>query len=400
MFFKALHRNLTQALLTSAAVCLFGAFACVSSAAAAQVGAPAQFNRVTYNFSTKLTMAQEATRYQAIVLQSTNGNLVASLHASNPNLRILMYTDIKYSRTTDPQGLSVCTSYPTDNASHPSWFLTDQYGHRTTSSQSSADYFMDVGNPAYQQACMSHAIALAKKYGFDGVFMDDVSAWVGWSFRPGVRVPKYSSVSSWQSAMYSLVNSAGQTMHQNGMLVVGNIGAATLTSGLWQKWTGPLDGSMEESWTDGNAGLAQQVPDWPKKLANIAWSEANGKIALLHSYNTTETGNTYGMASMMLVANGRSNYSTSSGGSYTSAETWFPEYTTAQQLGAPTGAYTRLANGVYERVFQNGIVLTNPTTSSVPSFSLGGGIYSGSQLNNVTSVPMGPTSGLVLLRVG
>ena len=150
--------------------------------------------------------------------------------------------------------------------------------------------------------------------------------------------------------MYSLISYAAPTIHSNGLMLVGNIGGATMTSGLWQKWTTPLDGSEEESWTDGGAGLAQQISQWPAKLANVAWSEANGKLTILHSYNRTETGNTYGLASMLLATAGRSNYSTANG-NYTSYEAWYPEYTTAQQLGAPTGAYTKLTNGIYERVF-------------------------------------------------
>ena len=86
-------------------------------------------------------------------------------------------------------------------------------------------------------------------------------------------------------------------------------------------------------------------------------------MAILHSYNTTQAGNAFGLASMLLVANGMSSYSTSNA-NYTSSENWFPEYTTAQQLGTPTAAYTQLANGVYERQFQNGIVLVNPSATA------------------------------------
>jgi hypothetical protein len=96
----------------------------------------------------------------------------------------------------------------------------------------------------------------------------------------------------------------------------------------------------------------------------------------------------------MLATNGSASYSTSNS-NYTSQENWFPEYSTAQSLGAPLGTYQVLANGVYERTFSTGIVLVNPTGNAVPSFSLGG-VYSGTNLNNVSTVAMGPTSGLIL----
>jgi hypothetical protein len=102
---------------------------------------------------------------------------------------------------------------------------------------------------------------------------------------------------------------------------------------------------------------------------------------------------------MMLLANGKASYATSNV-NYTSDENWFPEYDTAQQLGAPAGAYTVLSHGVYERVFDKGIVLVNPSANTIPSFSLGGGSYSGSGLSGVQSVGLGPTSGLILLKTG
>jgi hypothetical protein len=129
----------------------------------------------------------------------------------------------------------------------------------------------------------------------------------------------------------------------------------------------------------------------------MSWALANGKYEFVHSYNTTEAGNTYGLAAMMLLANGHVSYSTSNGA--TSDEYWFPEYDTAQQLGAPAGAYTVLANGVYERAFDKGIVLVNPTANTIPAFRLGGGRYSGSGKVDIRATQMPPTSGLILLEV-
>jgi hypothetical protein len=383
----------------SSAVAL--ALACLAPSAVAQAAAPSPtaFNRETYNYTTSLSTSQEANRYQTLVLQSTNGSKVAALHAANPNLKILMYQDLIWSKSSDPSGLTTCTPYSSDSASHPTWFLKDQNGNRVLNKGYAGDYLMDVGNPAYQQACVAHAAALAKQYGFDGIFFDDANAYIGWSLASGVRLAQYQSVSAWQAAEYSQLSYVGPALRAQQLLVVANIGGSTVTAGLWAKWTTPLDGSEEESWTDGGAGLAQQVSAWPTKLANAAWSEAHGKLALLHSLNGTETGNTYGLGSMLLVGAGRDSYSTSNTNTITQ-EVWYPEYSTAQQLGAPAGAYTRLANGVYERVFANGIVLVNASNNTIPSFSLGGGIYSGSQLTNAKSVSMGPTSGLILLRVG
>jgi hypothetical protein len=359
---------------------------------------PVVFNRESYKFSTTLTTAQEASRYQVMVLQASDGPEVATLHAANPNLIILLYQHPWVSRISDPGALSVCTSYANDLANHPSWFLKDQHGN-LVGSGSFSDTLMDIGNPAYQQACAANAVALAKHYGFNGVFFDGLASTLQWELPSGTSVPEYPTLASWQAAMSSWVSYAATALHAQGLKVFGNICGSTLTPGLWQKWAAPLDGAEEESWTDGGAGTAQQISDWPTKLADAAWSAANGKTEILHSYNNTEAGNTYGLASMLLVAGGDTSYSTSNA-NYTSAEAFYPEYTTAQSLGAPAGPYVKLANGVYERPFANGIVLVNPTATAVPAFSLGGGIYSGSQVTNVSSVSMGATSGLILQKVG
>ena len=60
-----------------------------------------------------------------------------------------------------------------------------------------------------------------------------------------------------------------------------------------QALTRPLNGSEEESSADGGVGLAQQIPFLATKLADVAWSEGQRRVALLHSYNATHAGNTY-----------------------------------------------------------------------------------------------------------
>src|SRR5205807_2508005 len=126
----------------------------------------------------------------------------------------------------------------------------------------------------------------------------------------------------------------------------------------------------------GGQGLAQQLPYWQAKLANVAWSEAHGKDVILHSWNATRQGNVFGLASMLLVANGRSSYSASNGSYRT--EYWYPEYRAALKLGPPLGADRRLRSGAYERMFNRGVVVVNPTGRSV-RVSFGKTRYSGSK---------------------
>ena len=324
-------------------------------------------------------------------MQSTDWQKVAQLHAANPNLKILMYSMAMSSESLDPAGLTTCTGYASDNASQPSWFLKDQNGNRIVSSGNS---MMDMGDSGYEQACVAHAMALAKQYGFDGIMFDGLNSQWTWCVPSGTTVEKYPSTQSWEAAMQSFLNYAGATVHADHMLAMANLGG-TSTS-LWEQWTTPLDGAAEQGWTAAGYGPTQQLPWWKAKLDSVAWSEAHHKYAVLNSWSRTLAGNTYGLASMLLVAGGWSSYATNNNdmGAY---EPWYPAYTTAQSLGAPLGAYTQLSNGVYERQFENGLVLVNASTNSVPSFGLDGS-YSASVGSPVTSVSMGPTAGLIMLR--
>ncbi len=361
----------------------------------------ADFNRGTFQFSTTWPMSLEASRYQFITIAGNQHWLVPVLHALNPNLKILLYQSILNTNSNDYSYMPTvtgCTAYRADLLAHPDWFLRDQNGQIINEPYTTDRYVMDIGNPGYQQQCAAGAAALAKQYGFDGVFWDVVMGRLDWAVPPGISVPEYPTGASWLAAMTSGLDFIAPALRRQGLISIGNIGGAP-NAAVWENWAGVLDGAEEESWTDGKAGPAQQIPFWKTKLAELSWTQANGKYELLHSYNGTEAENTYGLASMLLAANGTASYETSNT-NYLSNENWFPEYPQAQALGAPAGPYSILRNGVYERAFSNGIVLVNPTGAGMPSFSLGGGTYSGSGITNATSVALGPTSGMILLKTG
>jgi hypothetical protein len=358
---------------------------------------PALFNRETYRYASALSPSREAKRYSILVLQATDAGMVPILRRSNPNLKIFVYQDLAYARGNDPEGVTTCTSLPVDFAAHPSWFLLGLLGNRITTG---VDYVMDIGNAGYQAACVAHAIQLAKHFGFNGIFFDGVAASPVYEFPPNSRPAsrQYPSLKSWQGAMFSMLSYAGRMAHAAGLQVIGNIAGSVITPGVWQMWNGPLDGAEEESWTDGGQGLAQLLPSWPAKLADLVWSEAHGKYDLLHSYNATEAGNAYGLASMLLAAGGHSSYSTSNRNDL-SYEAWYPEYTAAQRLGGPLGPYSRRHNGVYQRSFAHGLVLVNSTAHTVPRFTLPGGPYTAEAGHqDIQAVSMTPTSALILDR--
>jgi hypothetical protein len=296
----------------------------------------------------------------------------------------------------DPDGLSDWVGF-TEAEEHPDWFLVDAAGRRLVFKHYPSGRVMDVGNAAYQNSGAARVRATAMADGFDGVFLDDANASLDWIVKGGQSSSvAYPTTAAWQAAVGSFLTNVAPQLQQSGLLVVANIGGSTITAGLWQRWNGPIDGAMEESFTNGGDGRETiDNGQWPAKLAHAAWSERNGKISLDHAVTATRSGARYGLATMLLVAGGENLYSASKG-AY-SHEVWWPEYRTANALGRPSAPFRVLENGIYRRPFTNGVVLVNPHAHGTRRMHLSR-TYHGSGLGNVRTVTLRPASGLVLVR--
>ena len=355
------------------------------------------FFRVVYGYGgTKLGAAPEGARYRVMVMQSSDAAVVPRLKARNPGLRILMYVDMIASDSRDSLGISDWVGYTDADESHPNWFLTDAQGSRLGMRHDPTGWIMDVGNPDYQQAGIATVVARAKAGGFDGVFLDDTAASLRWVIVGGAsRCAAYPTDTAWQGAVYSFLSNVASQLRAAGLGVVANIGGSTITRGLWQKWNGPLNGAMEESFTNGGAGRDSiENGEWLPKLRHAAWSEANGRLALDHAVTRKRSGARYGLATMLLVADGENLFYASE---RYRTEMWWPEYRTAAALGAPRGSFRVLPNGVFRRNFANGVVLVNPHATGAGRVRLGH-VYRGSGLGRVRSVRMPRTTGVILVR--
>jgi Hypothetical glycosyl hydrolase family 15 len=355
------------------------------------------FFRAAYGYrSASPTAAREGARYRVMILFQDDARMIPRLKARNRRLKVLMYVDMMTSDPRDPSGIADWAAYADAKANHPDWFLRDSNGNPLVFKDYPTSRVMDVGNTAYQHLGAMRVSSRARAHRFDGVFLDDASASLRWVLADGsAACITYPTTAKWQAAMYSFLSNVAPQLHRAGLLVVANIGGSIITRGLWQKWNGPLDGAMEESFTDGGTGPDSSTNGrWPPKLAHALWSETNGKISLDHAVTGTREGARYALATMLLAAHGKNLFSASIG---YSREVWWPEYTTANSLGEPIGAYRVLRNGVYRRDFTNGTVLVNPYARAASRVRLGG-TYSGSGLHKVTGVSLAQTSGVVLAK--
>jgi len=364
-----------------------------TSAVAARIDDP--FFRVVHGFG-GTRPAQEGARRRVMVLNVRDAAMIPRLKAGNPGLKVLMYVDMMSADPRDPDGESDWVGYTDASQNHPEWFLRDAKGNPLVFKDYPTSRVMDVGNAAYQDAGAARVSGLAVSDGFDGVFLDDTSASLSWVIAGGeAACVTYPTTAMWQAAVYSFLTNVAPKLRSAGLLVVANIGGSTITRGLWKAWNGPIDGAMEESFTNAGAGRDSIANgQWPAKLGHALWSEANGKIALDHAVTATRGGARYGLATMLLVAGGKNLYSASKGYVH---EAWWPEYTTTNALGTPRGSYRVLKNGVYRRDFTHGVVLVNPH-AKVARVVRFGRPYRGSGLGRTKSVTLEPTTGVVLLK--
>jgi hypothetical protein len=368
----------------------------VTSSAASGAGV-ASFYRFTYRDATD---AANAARYRLMDLgwgNSANSRvrvrkLIASIHRADRTTRIVFYKTTGAS-PSDPQGTIGCVTWKASlryGGTPLSWFLRGANGVPLYDS-TYGYYELDPGNPRVQRACLSGAVSIAKRGGYNGVFWDMVSTSLFWAGLSPANCGSAScrSDANWHAAIASFVVRVSAGLHAHGLLSIGNIsgGAVRYGSGGPAYWRAfqrdGLDGAQEESFTSGTNHLPVSPTVWKQEVANDKWSETHGKIFLANAdVTSSQTLNTYGLATLLLAAHGHSSWDTADG-DYATGEYWFPAYDAARKLGQPLAPYTVRSNGLYVRRFHHGIVIVNPTRHAVSAGAFG---------------KLGPQSGLIRAR--
>jgi len=360
----------------------------------------------------QITATQAESFHKFIQLQysPTIKTLVDAIHVSDPGVKVLMYAD-----PTGDGGFTAgvasngCVSGDTGG---DAWLLYDG------TTQDSGD--TNLGDTNFDNTCIDNAMTQAASADFDGVFWDEMvnvsdykvagSAGNCINAYEGSDCSIYDGdgdESGWQSNTEVFLGLAGAYDTAHNMLSI--INDSGLTTSGWDAFGGVsgITGQMEENFvhTIASSFPAESPTQWLEVLENESWSEAHDSVDLAMSYSNTatdEAGNTYGLATMLLAANGYTSYSSQNGNGQYPTYTFWPEYTAAENLGAPQGAYTTVSGSsglVYERKFANGMVIVNPQTGSSGSISLGGtysGPSGGDEPTNVSSVTLAAQSGMIL----
>lgn len=338
--------------------------------------------------------SKTASRQSVVILHEWEAAKMRKLKAADPGITVLVYKNLSGMMAAAPYDVASTGVTTEQAASHPDWYLKNTGGERFTFGSYGWIYAADIGNAGYQKAWGDNVLGVLGQ-GWDGVFADDTNPTIKWHYDVA-KVAKYPSDASYGAATGAMLKAVGPRIRAAGKLIVPNFASWSGYREVVDSWLPSVSGGMEEQFvkwgTDPDVGYVTGA-DWEKMLGAIKLTEASGKLFLgiAHSQNTDAGAARYGWATVLLAGNGRSSFALH--GDYAN-ETWFADYDL--NLGAAAGAEFREASGVHRRAFANGLVLVNPTTTSV-SVDFGG-TYSGSGLAKAAGAVMPPHSGLILER--
>jgi hypothetical protein len=321
---------------------------------------------------------------------------VAQMKAANPKLKLLAYINSSWSNLTN--------GYPS------SWFAHDASGKLVTATAFPNTAMLDLTNTAWRDNVAHLCTMLRGASGYAGCFLDVMG--------PAALAPNYGSAlpidpdtgQAWTAAelMADTGRIAAAVEAANpGVPVAGN---GIISGPMFYDPTAPtsvvataVPNGMAETWFRSATMAANQyrvASRWIEDVNMVRDAEARGHPVLVTvklwqpaTQQQIDSVHMFSLASFLLSTSGASAYSFSSGCSQSQL------YQTSSldhlDIGKPTAPY-RQAGGAYERTFSNGLVLANPTSSSV-AVQLGGTYRTGGGAT-VTSVTLAPDSGDVLIK--
>lgn len=338
--------------------------------------------------------------YGAIVLNAWDYGLIPKLKAENPNTKVLVYKDMSSTRSyachggVDEPDLPTGVGYCQAAAEHPEWFLLDLTGKRVEWSGFSGHWWMDVGNPAYQEMWAAQVEGEMAARGWDGVFIDNALVTKQHYLARGKVLSRYTDDAALKAATDRFLAKVGPRLTAGGRLVIPNLGGGDATPQTFADWAKLTSGAMREFWSKWDfdeQGERFGGSAWELQLAQMEAVGAAERIFFAITYAPPADTATarYARASFLLGWNGGPAYlalvPTEPG-----TPSWTADWTA--DIGLPTGKRYAVG-GAWRRDFTGGTVLVNPSAEPV-RIELGKP-FPGTQ-GPAGAIEMAPRSGAVL----
>ncbi len=292
-------------------------------------------------------------------------------------------------------------------ASHPDWLLYDK--NKKVALAANGAPLLNIRNDDVRRQVADDARRLVYDQGYDGIVLEGVGAGLIRSASPPVYTDtKTFTEQQRRDAVEGLLRSIRAALPDK-LVIVGGYAwedgsafsarvseaqeLASLADGvhITQFLRAPYSGTLE----------FKSEANWKRDIDYLASISRDGKIVLLTTAldaadipaDTLRQWLNYSVASYLMGKNGpRTYFQFDPAGSLHLAA----DPVLSAPIGAPLEAYAKLDNGVYRRLFANGIVLVNPTDKTQETDL--GGDYRTLSGDVVQKVTMSSDTGLILLK--
>jgi hypothetical protein len=291
------------------------------------------------------------------------------------------------------------------------WLLHDLSGNEIYYGSGGNGRLTNPGLLGFQQEWVKEMTAYLQSTGADGVFIDNFGVWPPVNGSPW-NIKEISNQAAYQAAQLSFIKYVGGALKAEGYYVMvngmayipGDNGSDDGTlSKAWIDQIYPyINGYFVEYWQENGSdfrlrGLGVEwYNHWDAWQSVMAYAQSKG----LDFHGEVEAGATdlqedrYVRASFLLEWNG-------GGGSFmpsptSASDNW--NNVLAINPGLPSAAKTQIATNIWRRDYTNGVVVVNPTASTVTVSLSGGPYYYPDGTSVPSSVTIGPTDALIFRR--
>jgi hypothetical protein len=273
--------------------------------------------------------------------------------------RLLRYT----SPLTRVAGDTIRQAYGTWS---DAWFALDKTGKAIASTKfgGGQNLLIDVGKVDYQNESAQYLVRKCRTEGWNGIYLDEINEQLSYA---GYAIPAaYGTDTAFQIAQLDYVTYVAAALRDAGYSCHINLGSNYTQ---WAKEiTLACSGQHIEYWiaqrSMGRLASLENA-EWMRQLNWLTWNEQQKRESICQADARTAGEVVYALASYLLATTGYAKFAAMNATQYGAGGAWWvSEMDVALHLGAPLGTWS-LANGLYSRKFERGVVTVNPTQKPI-----------------------------------
>jgi hypothetical protein len=339
----------------------------------------------------------------------------AAAAAGNEDVRFIFYSSLTSLDTRCR--CSDARLYESFIARHPEWMLRDSAGTAVSTFVpqlgTGRQLAVDIGNPDFIDAWVDWILAASERYGWDGVFADNVArgSFYGWSTIPvNPRTGNRYTTAEYRRDLLAALRQIRRRLDSAGKMIIGNHGGGwepdTFTDPVIRDQVLAMHGTRIENCVFNHDARPLDEAKWIAQLEYFDFANRNGVLAQCQGANGTISGERtreYLLATTLLTKEGFSGVA-----ELNTVDDWWD--TLELDLGAPLGGFTCLdpdaglapdadcpsAGKLYAREWERGRALVNPSVTRTIRVPLESPLLLHGE--PVSSVTLAPQSGVVLAR--